>query len=77
MGLIMALTDKPPGVTKRGTCGVERLGLSEAEQDILELWLDNHTYSDQAVSDRLAEEGHDASHQILRRHRTKRCSCFR
>jgi len=75
MGLTVALTDKPPTVTKRGKCGIERLGLTDAELGILDGWLGR--YSDQAISDRLAEEGHDASHQVVRRHRLKRCNCFR
>lgn len=71
----MPLTDKPPTVTKRGKCGIERLGLSEAELDILTSWLGR--YSDQAISDRLAEDDYQVSAQVVGRHRLRKCNCHR
>jgi len=75
MGLTVALTDKPPTHTKRGSCGVEKMRLTDDELQILTSWLGQ--YSDQSISDRLAEEGHNVSGQVIRRHRLKNCGCFR
>lgn len=72
---MMALTDKPPNITKRGRCGIERLGLSEAEHAILDGWIGH--YSDQAISDRLAEDDYVVSAQVVGRHRLRKCNCFR
>lgn len=72
----MALADKPPAHKPRGSCGLgDKLGLTADEITLVESWLGH--YSDQAVSDRLAEDDYRVSAQVIGRHRLGKCSCTR
>ena len=71
----MALTDKPPTNKSRGSCGIDKLGLTPAELEVLNGWLG--PYSDQAVSDRLKEDGYHVGMQVVGKHRQRKCHCYR
>ena len=74
----MALTNKPPSIRKPGSvCGIARLGLTDAEQGILESWLADDRYTAGAISERLAEDDYLVSYQVVTRHRAGRCGCGR
>ena len=77
MGLIVALTDKPPEHKPRGSCGIEKCGFTEAELARVNSWIDDPKYSDHDVSLHLARDGYRVSGQVISHHRRRTCHCYR
>ena len=74
----MTLADTPPTIKPRRypLCGIAKLGYNQDDLNTIRAWCDDPQYTDQAIADRLnLEPGAEVSHQIVARHRLKKCSC--
>lgn len=75
MGLADTLKTPPP--VRRSVCAVGRLleTLRGDELAALRAALVNTDWSNVALSNVLADEGHNVSHQVMQRHRSGACTC--